>query len=113
MIAVGASDSPEYTGLFEAGAHHSFAAGFDQPFAFAAIEFRLLAEGPLFLTQEVAEMPESRHFPQALASMKQIDDLDSAGKVLRRHVPDPFGSSQRLTQRLGPLGVIEDPEWCL
>ncbi len=37
-------------------------------------------------------MQKSSHFPEMLPGMKQIDDLDSAGKVLVGIVPDPFGS---------------------
>src|SRR5271156_4065975 len=37
-------------------------------------------------------MQPARHVPQVLASVKQIDDLDSTRKMQIGVIPDPFGS---------------------
>jgi hypothetical protein len=64
----------------------------NQLFDFPAVEFGLVAKHPLLLTQDVAGVQKSSHVPEVLPGMKQIDDLNSAGKVLICIVPDPFGS---------------------
>ncbi len=64
----------------------------NQLFDVAAVEFGLVAQNPLLLAWDIAGVHKSRHFPEVLPCMEQIDDLNSAGKVLIGIVPDPFGS---------------------
>src|SRR5450755_2912086 len=64
----------------------------DQLFDLAVVEFGPVAEHPWLLVRHVARVEKSGQFPEVLAGMKQIDDLNSAGKVLVCMVPDPFGS---------------------
>lgn len=64
----------------------------DEFFDRAAIEFWLVARHPLLLTRYVPRVQKSCQAPEMLARMKQVDDLDSTGKMLVRIVPDPFSS---------------------
>ena len=64
----------------------------DQVADLAAIEFRLMAQYPLLLTEHVAGVDQAGYVPKVLAGMEQIDDLNRAGKVPVRIVPDPFGT---------------------
>ncbi len=60
----------------------------DLPF----IESILLPHHPAFLSHLVIGVELASQIPEMLARMVEIDDLDSAGKVLLGDVPDPFCS---------------------
>ena len=60
-------------------------------FDFSFVEFGLVSQYPSFLTDIVARMKKPRQFPEVLARMKEVDDLNGAGKVFIGDIPDPFG----------------------
>ncbi len=47
---------------------------------------------PGFLARQVVGVQFAREFPEMLAGVIEIDDLQGAGKVLIGQVPDPFGA---------------------
>ena len=86
-------------GRFDADCfQHGGAGDFDSPekrnqlFELPSIEFWLLAHDPPLLVGSVAGVEHPRHIPKMLARMKQVNDLDCAGKVQISIIPDPFGT---------------------
>ena len=47
---------------------------------------------PAFLLGLLVRIQLARQFPEVLAGVIEIDDLNRAGEVLIGNIPDPFGS---------------------